>query len=55
MIIQLFVFALAFIGFGIFSLIKKKKIIGYMFILLGLMLFATGAIAVYFYPHIMPF
>lgn len=55
MIIQLFIFAFLFAGFGVFSVIKKKKFVGVTFILLGLMLFAVGAIAVYLYPHINPF
>ena len=55
MIIQLFVFALAFLGFGLFSFIKKKKLVGLMFMLLGAMLFAVAAIAVYFYPQSWPF
>jgi hypothetical protein len=55
MIIQLFVFGFLFLGFGIFALIKKKKFIGWMFILMGLMVNAVGIIAVYLYPHLLPF
>jgi len=55
MIIQLFIFGLFFLGFGIFSLIKKKIFIGWTFILLGGMTIATGIIAVILYPHILPF
>jgi len=55
MIIQLFVFALFFIVFGIISLIRKKKLIGFFFILLGIMTFVIGAVVVYLYPHTLPF
>lgn len=55
MILQLFIFAILFVGFGIFSVFKKKRFVGGMFILLGLMLIAVGSIAIYIYPHINPF
>jgi hypothetical protein len=55
MIIQLFIFALFFIGFGIFSIVRKRKFLGYFFILLGLLTFAIGAIVVKLYPHTLPF
>jgi hypothetical protein len=54
MILQLFIFALAFVGFGIFSLLKKKKFVGWMFILLGFMLLVVAIITVYYYPHTLP-
>ena len=38
MMLQLFIFALLFAGFGVFSMIRKKRVIGFMFILLGIML-----------------
>ena len=55
MIIQLFIFALFFIIFGVFSIFRKRKFLGYFFILLGLLTFAIGAIVVTLYPHTLPF
>jgi len=55
MIIQLFIFALFFIIFGIIASFKKKKILGVFFILLGLLTFSIGAIVVYLYPQTLPF
>lgn len=55
MIIQLFVFALLFIGFGIFAFFKKKNIIGFTFFLLGILLTTVGIVVVYLYPHTLPF
>jgi hypothetical protein len=55
LILQLFIFSLLFFGFGIFSVIRKKKFVGFTFILLGIMLFVVAALAVYYYPHISPF
>ena len=55
MILQLFIFALFFIGFGIYALIRKKRIIGFMFVLLGLMTFAVAFMVVYLYPEKSPF
>jgi hypothetical protein len=55
MILQLFIFAVFFIGFGTFAMLKRKKVIGYMFLLLGIMLFAIGSLVVFFYPSTLPF
>ena len=55
MIITLFAFAAFFLGFGLYSMIKNKRFIGLTFMLLGLMILAVGLIAVYMYPHILPF
>lgn len=55
MIIQLFIFALIFIGIGIIFFIRKKKLLGGMFVLLGILLTVVGAVAVTLYPHIWPF
>jgi hypothetical protein len=55
MILTLFVLALFFFVFGIISLVKKKKIIGWFFIALGIVSTVVGAVAVYLYPHILPF
>ena len=55
MITQLFVFSLFFLVFGIFSIIKKKKIIGALFILLGVFVLVIGLVVVYLYPQTLPF
>ncbi len=55
MIILLFIFALAFLGFGLFSFFKKKKFIGILFTMLGTMLFAVAVITVIYYPQTIPF
>ncbi len=55
MIIQLFIFALIFIFIGILFLVRKKKIIAWMFFLLGVLLSVVAAVAIALYPHIWPF
>ncbi len=55
MMLQLFIFAFLFLGFGVFSVLKKKRFVGVTFMLLGFMLCIVGVIAVYLYPHINPF
>jgi len=55
MILQLFIFALIFIVFGLVAIFRKKKFLGYFFILLGLLIFAFGAIVVNLYPDTLPF
>lgn len=55
MILQLFIFALFFIVFGVISVFRKKKLLGYLFILLGVLTFALGTFVVYLYPHTLPF
>ena len=55
LIIQLFIFALFFLGFGLFSYFRKKKVIGIMFSLMGIMLIALGIIVVWMYPQTWPF
>ena len=55
MILQLFIFALFFIVFGIILLVKKKKLLGWMFILLGIFLNAIALIVVMLYPQTLPF
>jgi len=54
LILQLFIFALFFLGFGIFSILKKKIFIGFTFALLGTLLIVIGLVAVYLYPNILP-
>jgi len=55
MIIGLFIYALIFIALGIFFTLKKKKLLGGMFILLAVLLSIVGAVAIALYPHIWPF
>jgi cytochrome bd-type quinol oxidase subunit 2 len=55
MIILLFIYSLIFIALGIFFIVKKKKILGGMFILLAIMLTIVGIVAISIYPHIWPF
>jgi hypothetical protein len=55
MIITLFIYSLIFIALAVFFLIKKKKILGGMFILLAIMLTIVGIVAIAIYPHIWPF
>jgi hypothetical protein len=55
MIISLFVFAFAFLGFGLYAILKKKKFLGVLFALLGIMLLSIAIITVLFYPHTLPF
>jgi hypothetical protein len=55
MIIILFIYSLIAIALGLFFFIKKKKILGGMFILLAIMLAVVGAVTIAIYPHIWPF
>jgi hypothetical protein len=55
MILQLLIFALLFSAFGIFSLMRRKKILGLMFLMLGFMLMVLAACVVYFYPSTLDF
>lgn len=55
MIIQLFVFAAFFIGFGIFLFFKKKSFLAWMFILAGIVSFVLGYFVVSLYPQTLPF
>jgi uncharacterized membrane protein HdeD (DUF308 family) len=55
MILQLFIFAILFAAFGIFNFIKKKKVLGWMFLLLGIFALIIGTIVISLYPHKNPF
>lgn len=55
MIIQLFIFTILFLGFGVFSMFRKKKIVGWLFILLGIVALVIGVVVVSLYPHTLPF
>ena len=37
------------------SIFKRKHILGWMFVLMGVLLATVGAIVVYLYPHTLPF
>lgn len=55
MIIQLFIFSLLFFVVSVIGFVRKKKVIGIFFLLLGIFALLIGAIVVYLYPHTMPF
>ena len=55
LIVQLFIFAAFFVGFGLFSFLRKRKLIGFTFALLGMMLLAIASMTVYLYPDKWPF
>ncbi len=55
MIIMMFIYALVFIFIGVLFFVKKKKLVGGMFILLAILLAVVGIVAIALYPHIWPF
>jgi len=55
MMLQLFIFAFLFFTFGIISIIRKKRFIGFTFILLGIMLAAVAYAVIMVYPEKSPF
>jgi O-antigen ligase len=55
MVIQLLVLALAFFGLASWFFIKKKKVLGITFILIGVMALALFFIVRMMYPHRVPF
>jgi len=55
MIIGMFIYAFVSFALGIYSIIKKKAILAFFFIFMGIILGVIGWVAVYYYPHIMPF
>lgn len=55
MILQLFFFGLFFLAFGIFNFVKKKKLLGWFFLLLALFATIIGMIVVRLYPQTIPF
>lgn len=54
MMLQLMLFALFFIVFGLISVFRKKKFLGWSFILLGAMLMAVAVAVVWIYPQTSP-
>lgn len=55
MIIGMYIYALISFLLGIYSIYKKKGILAFFFIFMGIILGVTGWVAIYYYPHIMPF
>ena len=55
MIVMLFIYALIFIAIGLLFIFKKKQLVGWMFMLLAVMLAMVGIVAIYLYPHLLPF
>lgn len=55
MLIQLFLFALFFAGFGLFAIFRKKRLVGFTFLLLGILLFSVAWMVIYLYPDKSPF
>ncbi|MCB0804759.1 MAG: hypothetical protein KDC05_03120 [Bacteroidales bacterium] len=55
LILQLFIFALFFIVFGLIAVLRKKRLIGVVFFLLGAMVLLLGLTAIYLYPDKSPF
>jgi hypothetical protein len=51
MILQLFIFALVFVGFGFFSVLKRKKFVGLTFVLMGSLLLIVALFVAFYYPH----
>lgn len=51
MILTLFIVSLFFILLGVFNFIKKKPVLGWFFLLLGIMGFALGVVVVWLYPN----
>ncbi len=55
MILQLYVFALFFLVFGIISIVREKKLLGGMFILPAIFLSIVGTVVIVLYPQTFPF
>jgi hypothetical protein len=54
MILQLFIFAILFILFGLYTLYRKKWLVGSMFVLMGILLFVVASAVVIIYPDKWP-
>lgn len=54
MMLQLMLFALFFIIFGLISVIRRKKLLGWSFVLMGVLLMTVALFVVYIYPHTSP-
>lgn len=55
MIIGMFIYAAISIVMGVYSIYKKKGILAFFFLFMGIAFAAVGGLAVYMYPHIWPF
>jgi len=55
MIITLFILGIISVLIAIYSLIKKKGILAFFFIFMGIVLAGVGWVVVYLYPNTLPF
>jgi hypothetical protein len=55
MIVQLFVFAAFFFVMAVITFLKKKKVLGVLFTVLGIFSLVIGSIVVWLYPQTWPF
>jgi hypothetical protein len=55
MILQLLIFSALFFILGIIMFLKKKKVLGYFFVLMGILGILLGVIVVKLYPYTVPF
>ena len=55
MILQLFIFAFIFIVLGIVFMLRKKRVLAYLFFLLAVFAFVIGWIVITLYPNTLPF
>lgn len=55
MIITLFILGLIAVLLGIWSMFRKKAILAFFFIFMGVILSLVGCLVVYLYPHTLPF
>ena len=54
MILTLFILGFAATFFGIFNFIKRKNILAFFFVFMGLILLLIGYFVVHFYPQTLP-
>jgi uncharacterized membrane protein HdeD (DUF308 family) len=54
MIITLFILGLISVILGVWSGFKKKAILAFFFIFMGIVLVLVGWVVVYLYPHTLP-
>ncbi len=55
MIIQLFIFSFIFFILGIVFFVRKKKLLGWFFVILGIFALGLGSIVVSLHPETLPF
>lgn len=54
MMLQLMIFALFFLVFGIIAVIRKRRLVGWSFVLMGIMLMTVSLIVVTIHPNTSP-